>query len=70
MAGTKIPERSHVYQNHHLDSTRWDGFAARNGRWRGVLTDDDLAMYETAASTLDPNLWQWLEGGRHATKIA
>jgi aryl sulfotransferase len=37
-----------------------------NGRWRGVLTPDDLALYETAASTLDPTLRQWLEGGRHA----
>ena len=57
-------------------SMGFEGGAARffykgdNGRWRGVLTDDDLARYETAASTLDPNLRQWLEGGRHATNIA
>jgi aryl sulfotransferase len=37
-----------------------------NGRWRDVLTDDDLALYETAATTLDPTLRQWLEHGRHA----
>jgi aryl sulfotransferase len=37
-----------------------------NGRWRGALTLDDLALYETAASTLDPLLRKWLEGGRHA----
>jgi aryl sulfotransferase len=24
------PERTHYYQNHHLDSTRWDGFLPRN----------------------------------------
>ena len=37
-----------------------------NGRWREVLTPDDLALYEGAASTLDPTLRRWLEGGRHA----
>ena len=53
-------------------ATAFEGGAARfffkgdNGRWRGVLTDDDLALYESAASTLDPTLRQWLEGGRHA----
>ncbi len=26
-----MPERRHVYQNHHLDSTRWDYFASRPG---------------------------------------
>ena len=41
-------------------------FKGDNGRWRGVLTDGDLALYEAAASTLDPVLRQWLEGGRHA----
>ena len=50
----------------------FDGGAARffykgtNGRWRDTLTDDDLAGYELAASTLDPTLRVWLEGGRHA----
>jgi aryl sulfotransferase len=41
-------------------------FKGTNERWRGVLTDDDLALYETAASTLDPTLRKWLEGGRSA----
>jgi aryl sulfotransferase len=41
-------------------------YKGSNGRWRGALTPDDLALYETAASTLDPLLRQWLEGGRHA----
>ena len=50
----------------------FEGGAARffykgdSGRWRGVLTDDDLALYEDAASTLDPALRGWLEGGRYA----
>jgi aryl sulfotransferase len=41
-------------------------FKGDNGRWRNVLTDDDLALYESAASTLDPTLRQWLEHGRNA----
>jgi aryl sulfotransferase len=41
-------------------------FKGTNGRWRDELTDDDLAMYERAAATLDPSLRAWLEGGRHA----
>ena len=40
-----------------------------SGRWRGVLTADDLALYETSASALDPALRLWLEGGRHAAGI-
>jgi aryl sulfotransferase len=30
-----LPQRIHIYQNHHLDSTRWDGFAPR---------DDDIVI--------------------------
>lgn len=41
-------------------------FKGDSGRWRNVLTEDDLTLYETAAETLDPALRQWLEGGRHA----
>ena len=44
-------------------------FKGTNGRWHDVLTDDDLALYEAAAATLDPTLRQWLEGGRHAIKM-
>ncbi len=31
----RVPERIHVYRNHHLDSTRWDGFVPR---------DDDIVV--------------------------
>ena len=31
----KLPERTRVYQNHHLDSTRWDNFKVR---------DDDILV--------------------------
>ena len=34
-----------------------------NGRWRDVLTESDLALYESAASELDPDLRAWLEAG-------
>ena len=40
-------------------------FKGDSGRWRGELTEDDLALYDAAASTLDPLLRRWLEGGRH-----
>ncbi len=55
-----------------LDRTADDQFAGGagrfifkgvNGRWRGVLTDDDLALYEaTAARVLSPDCRAWLEG--------
>ncbi len=38
-----------------------------NGRWREVLTEADLKLYETrAAAALSPGLRVWLEGGRVA----
>ena len=57
---------------HEMMSLVFEGGADRffykgdNGRWRTVLTDDDLAEYDAAAATLDPSLRRWLEGGRHA----
>jgi aryl sulfotransferase len=44
-------------------------YKGTNGRWRDVLTDDDLAMYDEAAATLDPSLRTWLEGGRRAVGL-
>jgi aryl sulfotransferase len=41
-------------------------FKGTNGRWRDVLTEDDLARYDRAAATLDPGLRAWLEGGHGA----
>ena len=38
-------------------------YKGTNGRWRDVLTPEDLALYERAASALDPKLRAWLEGG-------
>lgn len=32
---TQLPQRQHIYQNHHLDSTRWDAYLPR---------DDDIVI--------------------------
>ena len=42
-------------------------FKGTNGRWRQTLLDGDLAMYESAAASLDPALRRWLEHGTAAT---
>lgn len=34
------------------------------GRWRDALSDDQLAMYDSLARRLDPELRAWLEDGR------
>jgi aryl sulfotransferase len=39
-------------------------FKGTNGRWRDVLTAEDLELYEAAVSKLDPDLRRWLENGR------
>jgi aryl sulfotransferase len=39
-------------------------YKGTNGRWRDVLTDDDLVLYDASMSTMDPALRAWLEGGR------
>jgi len=41
-------------------------YKGTNGRWRDVLTEGDLALYETAAAELDPELRAWLETGSGA----
>jgi len=47
----------------------FDGGAGRffhkgtNGRWRHVLTEDDLTLYDAAAAALDRDLRAWLESG-------
>jgi aryl sulfotransferase len=41
-------------------------FKGTNGRWRDVLSTDDLELYKQAAKLLDPGLRAWLEGGRAA----
>ena len=42
-------------------------FKGTNGRWRDVLSEDELAMYETTKSqVLTPECARWLEQGREA----
>lgn len=41
-------------------------YKGTNGRWRDLLTDEDLGLYEQRAAALDPALRTWLECGRHA----
>ncbi len=39
-----------------------------NGRWRNVLTEHDLTLYDAKVrEKFSPGLAAWLEGGRHAT---
>lgn len=40
-------------------------YKGTNGRWAETFTEDDMVLYELAASRLDPALRAWLEGGRH-----
>jgi aryl sulfotransferase len=40
-----------------------------NGRWRGVMTDDELAQYERAASmVMEPACKSWMEQGGDASR--
>ena len=40
-------------------------FKATNGRWRGVLAEADLALYEAKVrAMLSPDCARWVAGGR------
>ncbi|HZQ79145.1 MAG TPA: sulfotransferase domain-containing protein [Acidimicrobiia bacterium] len=39
-------------------------YKGSNGRWRDVLTEEDLRLYDKVAGALDPALRAWLEAGR------
>lgn len=42
-------------------------FKGTNGRWKGILSEDELAMYEaTKSQVLTPECTRWLEKGREA----
>ena len=61
--------KQEAIRNEERPSLFFEGGAERffhkgtNGRWRGVLTDRDLALYEAAAARLAPDLRTWLETG-------
>ena len=60
-------KRDAIRNEEHIGPIFFEGGAGRffhkgtNGRWRDVLTDDDLALYEAAAAQLDAELRSWLE---------
>jgi aryl sulfotransferase len=46
-------------------------YKGSNGRWRGVLTDSELARYDArVAQALSPEAAAWLEHGRLAARVA
>jgi aryl sulfotransferase len=46
-------------------------FKGTNGRWRDVLSESDLAAYDSAATTnLAPDLRRWVEHGREGREIS
>lgn len=42
-------------------------FKGSNGRWRDVMTAEDLTLYEQAATHFTPGLARWIENGRLVT---
>ena len=57
------PGLSHVF----VDGPRSFFYKGTNGRWQGVLTEEELAMYEDkAAKVLTPDCRAWLEQGHIA----
>ena len=42
-------------------------YKGTNGRWRDLMTEDDLALYDKAAARFAPGLARWIEEGRLAT---
>lgn len=46
------------------DGNRTFFHQGRNGRWKGVLTEEDLALYRKAMDRLPADLAEWLESGR------
>ena len=53
-----------------MASAVWDGGSDRffykgtNGRWRDVVTAEDLALYDQVAARMTPGLARWIEEGR------
>lgn len=44
-------------------------YKGTNGRWRDLLTEEELAQYDARAAQLDPQLRTWVEHGRHALEM-
>ena len=62
--------RQHMAQGNEAFANGFFRHRGRNGRWRDVLTDEDLALYEQKAdAVLDPECRAWLEGRRIADRL-
>ncbi len=70
------PEKTGELYHNHFDSTLWNDFLfcdddiktfihkGTNGRWRDVLTEEDIANYESRAlEELGPECAHWLSSG-------
>ena len=44
-------------------------YKGKNGRWKDVLTKDDLALYQAAMDRLPPDLAHWLEDGGQSRRV-
>ena len=56
-----MPQLSGFFEN----GARSFFFAGRNGRWRDILTADDLVAYDArVAASLPPECARWVESGR------
>lgn len=57
--------RQRASETHEAFANGFFRHKGRNGRWRDVLTDDDLELYEAkAAAVLDADCRAWLESSR------
>ena len=60
----EIPEEEDPRKLFFRGGARAFFFKGQNERWREILTDDDLALYEAAKTrVLSPDCAAWLENG-------
>ena len=60
---TNLPQLAHVYQNHHLDNTRWNRYAPR---------DDDIIIstsYKSGTMWMQMIVLKLLHGGQEGTSL-
>ena len=59
---TRAEESGKGKASHWIDGARTFFYKGTNGRWKDVLTEEELAMYDaTASKVLTPNCRAWLE---------
>lgn len=58
------------YDDHFEGGASSFFYRGTNKRWRGVLTERELARYDKRVSeTLEPEAARWLERGRHESSL-